>query len=84
MKFGARNRVLETDINTVARSKQLCRGWKGTIFQQIHCLHAVFDLVTVGKPLCAHRWEGRKIVLCDQILNTSMGSGQMADLGSYA
>jgi len=36
---------------------------KNTIFQQICYLNAMFDLVTVGKPLCAHRWEGSKTVL---------------------
>lgn len=58
-------------------------GGRDTIFQQIHYLNAVFDLVAVGKPLCTHRWEGSKTALCDQIVNTYIRARQMTDFGSY-
>lgn len=60
------------------------QGVKGyTIFKQIHYLNSVFDSVMVVKPPCAHRWRGRSTVLCDQIVNSSIGTKQMADFGSH-
>lgn len=55
-------------------------GERIPFFSKFVSLNPTFDLVTVGRPPCAHRWEGSKTVLCGQIVNTRIGIRQMTDL----